>query len=109
MLLVLLFVQLASACAACSFSVVVAAFFVSACTVLLFLLFVLLSLPLSGSPSVEKATLAAFDLPKCLHCFCCFFVLFLPFLLLLDAAFFLLCAVFPVVRVAVAAAFAVYC
>ena len=43
---------------------VVVAFFVSACTVLLFLLFVLLLLPLFGS-SVEKPTLAAFDVPKC--------------------------------------------
>ena len=32
-----------------------------------------------GSPSVEKPTLATFDLAKCLHSFCCFFVLFLSF------------------------------
>ena len=33
--------------------------------VLLFLLFVLLLLPLFGSLTVEKPTVAAFDLPKC--------------------------------------------
>ena len=32
-----------------------------------------------GSPTVEKPTLAAFDLPKCLYCFCGFLVLFFVF------------------------------
>ena len=57
----------------------------------------------------ENHTLAAFDLPKCLYCFCCFFCAVCHFLLLLDAGFSCLCAVYPVVRVAFAAIFVVCC
>ena len=36
---------------------------------------------------VQKPTLAAFDLPKCLYCCCCFLCCFAIFLLLLDVGF----------------------
>ena len=49
--------------------------------------FFIASLPPSLPHSGLLATLATLDLPKCLHCFCCFFGWFCHFLLLLDAGF----------------------
>ena len=125
---VLLFVQLASACAACSFSDVLAAF--SFLLVLLFLFCVLLLLLCA---TVFCNTVLLFFC--CLSCFCCrfwvtvrcfyprlplltfqdvctAFVAFCAVFAIFAAAWcwlFLLCAVFLVVRVAFADAFAVYC
>ena len=67
----------------------------------LLLLLLLLLRPLFGSPTVEKPTLATFDLPKCLHLLVLFFVLFLPFFCCLMLAFCYL--LFLAVRVAFAA------
>ena len=83
----------AAVCATCFcvcglfFSCCACCFFISACTVLHFLLFVLLLLPLLGRQPLKKTHPCWYSPSKMFALFCCFFVLFLPFLLLIDAGF----------------------
>ena len=61
-----------AACAACRlfFSCCCCFFFVSACNVTFFSVVCHAFAAALGSPTVEKPTLAAFDLPKCQEQFC---------------------------------------